>query len=93
MDNSGTKKGAVSRTYRGFDGYTPIASYLGNEGWAIGLKLSPGSQHSALEGECFYERIFPRAERPVRPDRPVLLREDRGFDSVRLLFATAEERE
>jgi hypothetical protein len=32
MDNSGTKKGAVSRTYRGFDGYTSIACYLGNEG-------------------------------------------------------------
>jgi hypothetical protein len=32
MDNSGTKKGAVSRTYRGFDGYTSIAGYLGNEG-------------------------------------------------------------
>jgi hypothetical protein len=46
-----------------------------------------------LEGECFYERIFPRVERPVRPDRPVLLIEDRDFDSVRLLFATAEERE
>jgi len=37
MDNSGTKKEAVSRTYQGFDGYTPIAVYLGNEGWNIGL--------------------------------------------------------
>jgi len=30
MDNSGTKKEEVSRTYQGFDGYTPIAAYLGN---------------------------------------------------------------
>lgn len=35
MDNSSTKKEAVSRTYQGFDGYTPIAAYLGNEGWNI----------------------------------------------------------
>ena len=30
LDNSGTKKEAVNRTYQGFDGYTPIAGYLGN---------------------------------------------------------------
>ena len=63
MDNRGTKKEAVSRTYRGFDGYTPIAAYLGNEGWNIGLELRPGKQHSALETETFLERIFPRVER------------------------------
>ena len=37
MDNSDTKKEAVSRTYQGVDGYTPIALYLGNEGWNLGL--------------------------------------------------------
>jgi len=63
MDNCGTKKEAVSRTYQGFDGYTPIVAYLGNERWAIGLELRPGSHHSALEAEYFYERIFPRVER------------------------------
>jgi hypothetical protein len=93
MDNSGTKKEAVSRTYQGFDGYTPIVAYLGNEGWAIGLELRPGSQHSALEAEYFYERIFPRVERLVKPDQPVLSRGDSAFDSARLLFAKAEERE
>ena len=38
MDNSGTKKEAVARTYQGFDGYTPIAGYIGNEGWNIGQR-------------------------------------------------------
>lgn len=32
MDNSGTKKQYVGRTYAGFDGYAPIAAYLGCEG-------------------------------------------------------------
>ncbi len=31
MDNSGTQKQHVSRTYQGVDGYCPIAAYLGNE--------------------------------------------------------------
>jgi len=93
MDNSGTRKEAVKRTYQGFDGYTPIAGYLGNEGWNIGLELRPGSQHSASETEYFYERLFPRIERLVKADQPVLLREDSGFDSARLLFAKAHERD
>lgn len=49
LDNSGTNKEWVSRTYQGTDGYTPIAAYLGNEGWCLALELRPGSQHSASE--------------------------------------------
>jgi len=93
MDNSGTKKEEVSRTYQGFDGYTPITGYLGNEGWNIGLELRPGSRHSACETQYFYERLFPRIERLVKPEMPVLLREDSGFDSAQLLFAKAAERD
>ena len=93
MDNSGSRKEAVSRTYQGFDGYTPIAVYLGNEGWSIGLELRPGSQHSARETEYVYERVFPQIERVVPADQPVLLREDSGFDSARLLWAKATERD
>jgi hypothetical protein len=93
MNNDGSKKEAVGRTYQGIDGYTPIAAYLGNEGWSIGLELRPGVQHSALETEYFLERIFPRVERLVAPDQAVLLRDDSGFDSARLLFAKAEEKD
>ncbi len=39
MDNSGTRKEHVGCTYQGFDGCTPIAAYLGNEGWCLGLEL------------------------------------------------------
>lgn len=93
MDNSGTKKEEVSRTYQGFDGYTPIAAYLGNEGWNVGLELRPGSRHSAFETQYFYERVFPRIERLVHASAHVLLREDSGFDSAQLLFAKAEEKD
>ena len=93
LDNSGSRKEAVSRTYQGFDGYTPIAAYLGNEGWSIGLELRPGSQHSARETEYVYERVFPRIEPLVPADQAVLLPEDSGFDSARLLWAKATERD
>jgi hypothetical protein len=91
MDNSGTKKEEVSRTYQGIDGYTPIAAYLGNEGWSIGLELRPGTQHSSSETRYFYERLFPRIERLVKVEQALLLREDSGFDSAQLLFAKAQE--
>lgn len=92
MDNSGTKKEAVSRTYQGVDGYTPIAAYLGNEGWCLGLELRPGSQHSALETHYFLERVLPRARELVAADQAVLSRSDSGFDSARLLCLQADEK-
>ncbi len=93
MNNSDTKKEEVGRTYQGFDGYCPIAGYLGNEGWNVGLELRAGSWHSALETEYFYERVFPRLKRLVKPQEAVLMVEDSGFDGGRLLFAKAEERD
>jgi len=93
MDNSGTKKEDVSRTYQGFDGYTPLAAYLGNEGWAIGLELRPGKWHSAFETQYFLERIFPRVERLVPVGEKVLSVSDSGFDGAPLLFRHEEERE
>lgn len=93
MNNDGSQKECVGRTYQGVDGYTPIAAYLGNEGWNIVLELRPGVQHSASETHYTLERLFLRVERLVAPDRPVLLRDDSGFDSARLLFAKAEEKD
>ena len=92
MDQSGSKKEEVSRTYQGVDGYTPVAAYLGNEGWCVGLELRPGRWHSSLEIEYFLERLLPRVERLVPVEQAVLLRKDSGFDSAKLLFAVAEEK-
>jgi len=92
MDNSGTKKECVGRTYQGVDGYTPIAAYLGNEGWCVGLELRPGVQHSALETHYVLERVLPRVQTLVDPTQAVLSRSDSGFDAVRLLFQQDDER-
>lgn len=47
MNNGGTAKQGVGRTYAGVDGYGPLAAYLGSHGLCLELALSPGIQHSA----------------------------------------------
>lgn len=86
MDNSNSKKEGVSRTYQKVDGYTPIAAYLGNEGWCLGLELRPGKQHTMKESNAFLERVLPRAQGLTK--QPILLREDSGFDSQALWTQT-----
>ncbi|KLR72048.1 transposase, partial [Geobacillus sp. T6] len=45
FDNSDTKKEGVSRTYKGFDGFTPLFAYAGKEGYLVHAELRPGKQH------------------------------------------------
>jgi len=82
MDNGGTAKEGVGRTYAGVDGYCPLAAYLGAHGFCLELALRPGVQHSALETAFNFERVIPMAQRlsAAGPKAPILLREDSGFD-------------
>jgi hypothetical protein len=80
FDNSRTKKEGVSWTYKGFDGYAPIAAYLGEDGWCLGLELRPGSQHSQAEIGHFLERVLPRARALTR--HRLLARLDAGNDAA-----------
>ena len=80
MDNSCTAKEGVSRTYAGFDGYAPIAAYLGEEGFCLGLELREGAQHSARETPDFLARVLPRAF--ALTTLPLLVRADSGFDGA-----------
>ncbi len=91
MDNSNSKKEGVSRTYQKVDGYTPIAAYLGNEGWYLGLELRPGKQHTMKESNAFLERVLPRAQ--GLNEQPILLREDSGFDSQAHLALLERQRQ
>ena len=73
IDNSKTKK-------EGFDGYAPMAAYLGTEGWCLACELRPGSQHGQNEFIHFLERVVPRAK-SLTPHR-LLARLDSGHDVV-----------
>tara|TARA_R110000868_G_C10881300_1_gene762973 strand:+ start:156 stop:1460 length:1305 start_codon:yes stop_codon:yes gene_type:complete len=80
MDNSNTKKEGVSYTYKGHDGYAPIAGYLGREGWCVACELRPGSQHSNNEFLHVLERVLPRVR--TLTDKPVLVRLDSAHDAL-----------
>ena len=87
MDNSGTAKEGVGRTYAGVDGYCPLAAYLGAHGFCLDLALRPGVQHSACKTPYNFERIVPMAQRlsAAGPKAPLLARLDSGFDSAALM--------
>lgn len=83
MNNAGTKKELVGRTYTGVDGYCPFAVYLGSLGYCLELALRPGVQHSACESEYNFERALPMAASLV--STPLLVRADSGFCSCKLM--------
>ena len=87
MDNSGTAKEGVGRTYAGVDGYCPLAAYLGSHGFCLELALRPGQQHSVRETDFNLERLVPMAQRLSQRERkaPILARLDSGVDSAALM--------
>jgi hypothetical protein len=84
MDNSDTKKEGVSSTYQGFDGYAPIAAYLGNEGWCLGLELREGKQHSQNGFIPFLRKMFTYARSLT--NKKLLIRLDSAHDSQETLL-------
>ncbi|MDD2462553.1 IS1380 family transposase [Desulfobulbus propionicus] len=85
QDNSNTKKEGVSRTYKNYDGYAPIAAYLGMEGWCLEVELRPGSQHSQNGFVDFINRAIAGAKDLTK--QPLLVRADAGNDALETLAA------
>jgi len=80
FDNSRTKKEGVSRTYKGMDGYAPMAAYLGQEGYCLELELREGKQHCQKGTPEFLQRVLGRATQLSAA--PLLLRLDGGNDAI-----------
>jgi hypothetical protein len=83
QDNSNTKKEGVSRTYKNYDGYAPMAAYLGMEGWCLEVELRPGSQHSQKGFVDFIKRVISGAQELTK--QPLLVRADSGNDAQETL--------
>ncbi len=84
-DNSNTQKEGVSYTYKGMDGYAPIACCLGQEGWCIRYELREGKQHSQGEFIPTLEHTF-SAIHEVMKNQPlerqvIMVRLDSGHDA------------
>jgi hypothetical protein len=46
MDNSGSNKEEVGRTYKCNDGFASMNAYIGTHGYLLNCELRPGVQHS-----------------------------------------------
>jgi len=80
LDNSGSSKEGVSRTYQKYDGYGAMGAYLGQEGWNVGLKLCPGKDHSQHGFPDFLKKTIAAARRVTT--MPLLLRMDSAHDAA-----------
>jgi len=80
FDNSGTKKEGVNRTYKGMDGYAPIFTYLGEEGYGVNVELREGKDHSQNDTPVFLAHSIDNARRVT--NSKLLVRMDSGFDSL-----------
>lgn len=80
FDNSGTKKEGVSYTYKGHDGYAPMAAYLGQEGYCIEFELREGKQHCQKGTPELLKSALEKSAQIT--DKPILLRLDGGNDSI-----------
>ena len=80
FDNSKSHKEDVSRTYKGFDGYSPIMAYVGREGYLANVELRPGKQHCQKETPAFLRETLSLVRQLT--DAPLLVRLDSGNDAT-----------
>lgn len=79
FDNSKTVKEGVSRTYKGFDGYSPIFAYLGREGYLVNFELREGVQHCQKDTPQFLSASIEYAKKIT--EQKLLVRLDSGNDA------------
>jgi hypothetical protein len=88
QDNSNTSKEGVSYTYKNYDGYAPIAAYLGQEGWCMEVELRPGSQHSQEGFIPYIKRVIAKARTLTK--KKLLVRLDAAHDAMETLVTLKE---
>ena len=84
LDNSKSHKEGVSRTYKQVDGYHPIMSYMGQEGYMLSCELREGKQH-CQKGTPEYLRHTLSMAQKVSKGLPLLVRLDAGYDAQETL--------
>lgn len=90
LDNSGSKKENVERTYRQVDGYLSLPAYLGQEGWMVNQHLLPGSQHPQSGFIAFIRETLARVRQFCK--QKLLLRADSAHDAVANLAELSRHR-
>ena len=90
LDNSGTQKEGVSRTYQGLDGYGLSSAYLGKEGYLVHMRLQEGKQHCQKDMDILLRQAIGYSRRIT--DAPLLARMDAGNDSLDNLKVCLKEK-
>jgi len=90
QDNSNTKKEGVSWTYCKFNGFAPIAAWLGLEGWCLEIEQRPGSQHSQEGFIPFLLRAIHKSRQLTKA--PLLVRLDSAHDAIATLVTLIDEK-
>ncbi len=80
IDNSKSKKEKVSRTYKAFDGFAPMADYLGAEGYCLEFELREGKQHCQKGMLAFLQRVLEKSCEVT--EQPLLVRFDGGNNEL-----------
>jgi hypothetical protein len=81
LDNSKSHKEGVSRTYKGHDGYAPIFSYIGEEGYMLDCELREGKQHCQKNTPQYLARNIELIKK-LHLNSPLLFRLDGGNDAA-----------
>ncbi len=90
LDNSGSKKEKVERTYQQVDGYLSLPAYLGQEGWMVNQHLLPGSQHPQNGFIAFIRETLGRIRQFCK--QKLLLRADSAHDAIANLAELSRHR-
>ena len=89
FDNSGSHKEGVSRTYKGHDGFAPIFSYIGAEGYMFDTELRKGKQHCQKDTPEYLARNMEIINK-LHLEHPVLFRLDGGNDAASTIKVLSE---
>jgi hypothetical protein len=82
MDNTGSHKEGVEQTYKkGVEGYAPMMTYIGSEGYLLNHQFRPGSDHSNTPGTLAYIKKTIRSARQLTAE-PLLARFDCANDAA-----------
>lgn len=89
FNNSKSNKEGVSRTYKGFDGFAPILSYIGLEGYMLDNELREGKQHCQNNTPQFIMHNIEILKK-LNLDKPIIFRLDGGNDAVSTIKVLAD---
>lgn len=89
LDNSGSHKEGVSRTYKGHDGYAPIFSYIGAEGYMLDTEFREGKQHCQKNTPEYLLKNMEIINK-LHLEHPVLFRLDGGNDAASTIKVLSE---